>query len=97
LVLTHEAMHQRLHSGDEAVVQCNAMKYLPWVIQTVFQAPKTIVLSRKVRLRVRRHGRWVHIWRVQVDRASDPNYAAMIAGAVLLDANTPAQYHGATC
>src|SRR3954469_17336331 len=30
LVLTHEAMHQRLRSGDEALVQCNAMKYLPW-------------------------------------------------------------------
>ena len=97
LVLTHEAMHQRLHSGDEAVVECNAMKYLPWVIQTVFRAQETFLVSKKVRVRVRRHGSWVRVWRTQVHRVSNPDYAAMIAGATLLDAGTPGQYHGATC
>jgi hypothetical protein len=97
LVLTHESMHQRLHSLDEALVQCNAMKYLSWVIQTVFQSPETIVVSKRVRVRVRRHGRWIRVWRVQVHRASNPEYTAMIAGAVLLDADTPAEYHGAKC
>jgi hypothetical protein len=97
LVLTHEAMHQRLRSADEALVECNALKYLPWVIQTVFGTSETKWVTKEIRVSIRRHGRWVRVWRVQVRRVTNPDYAAMISGALLLDARTPAQYHGATC
>jgi hypothetical protein len=97
LVLTHEAMHQRLRSGDEALVECNAMKYLPWVIQTVFQTPATVLVKIAVRARVKRHGKWVRVLRSKVVRRANPIYSAMNTGAVLLDAGTPAQYHGGTC
>ncbi len=97
LTLTHEAMHQRLRSNDEALVECNALKYLPWVIQTVFGTSETKLVTKEIRARVRRHGKWIRVWRAEVRRVIDPDYAAMISGAVLLDAGTPAPYHGATC
>ena len=97
LVLTHEAMHQRLRSVDEALVECNAMKYLPWVVQTVFHTPPTVLVKKTIRVRVRRGGKWVRVMRSKLVRRANPTYSAINTGAALLDADTPAQYHGATC
>jgi hypothetical protein len=97
LVLTHEAMHQRLDSSDEALVECNALKYLPWVLQTVFHIPETVIVKKRLRVRVKRHGRWQYRWRSVRRRVRNADYAAAKKGAVLLDASAPPEYHGATC
>ena len=97
LVLTHEAMHQRLHSGDEAFVECNAVKYLPWVLQTVFDIRESVTVRKRERVRVKRRGRWLVKWRTVTRRVRNADYAAVTTGALLMDAGTPPQYHGASC
>jgi hypothetical protein len=60
LTLIHEATHQRLSSGDEALVECSALKLLPTVAQAGFSVPTTVaqkyVASRTVASRARQDG-----------------------------------------
>jgi hypothetical protein len=42
VTLIHEAVHQRLNSGNEALVECTAMKLLPSVLTELFHIPTTV-------------------------------------------------------
>jgi hypothetical protein len=105
LVLTHEAMHQRLRSGDEALVECNALKAFPSVATTYFHVAATAT-QRDFRV-VKRHGhrqvhgrtvRWVYTTVVAVDTTvPNPYYTRLVVDAHRWDAAMPVQYHGVTC
>jgi hypothetical protein len=48
LILTHEAVHKRLHSNDEGYVECIAMKMMPDVTSRLFGVPAQTAASRPV-------------------------------------------------
>jgi hypothetical protein len=101
LVLTHEATHQRLHSGDEAVVECNALKVFPDVARDYFHVPTTIseqYLASVVRkVKVGKKVKRVTVKVLRYRTVANPYYTRLVVDAHRWDAAMPVQYHGVTC
>jgi hypothetical protein len=97
LTLTHESTHQRLNSGNEALVECTAMKLYPTVLTQQFGWEPSFtevyytlqvkrVKGKRVTRRIRHTRTTPSIW-----------YAHLIRDATRWDAILPPSYHGATC
>lgn len=101
LVLTHEAQHQRLHSNDEALVECNALKLFPSVATTYFRVPLTVseqyLVSVVRKIKVGKKIRRVTTTIVHTRTIANPYYTRLLADAIRWDGAMPANYHGATC
>jgi hypothetical protein len=101
LVLTHEAMHQRLNSGDEAVVECNALKSFREVAVTLFHVPETVeepYIARVTKV-VKRNGKRVRVSTLVVKTRSVPNayLTGLLSTAQRWHDSLPANYRGVPC
>jgi hypothetical protein len=97
LTLTHESLHQRLNSGNEALVECNALKLLPDVAVRDFHVPATVAQSYLASVKKRVGGKLVNYRVLRVRQVPNPYLNALLSNARGWDSTLPDSYHGATC
>lgn len=95
-VLDHEAMHKRLRSFDEGLVDCSALSTDPQVLRDYWHIPATVpqtYVSSKI---VRRHGKRVRVPVLRTTQVANPFLAHVFAWDQAWHKSLPQQYQG-TC